>query len=267
MYQQFIYQKSTISYRLIGTGKPVLLIHGFGEDSHIWDEQIAALENNCQLIIPDLPGTGKSDLLTNNNHPISIEDYATVMHQLLQHLQINCCIILGHSMGGYITLAFAEKYPSILTAFGLIHSTAFADSEEKKENRSRSILLIAEFGGYAFLKNTIPNLFSGRYKKERPEKLDELIESSKQFSNEALQQYTYAMQQRPDRTAVLQSCKKPVLFIIGTEDIAAPMTDVLQQVYLPEVSYIHILETTGHMGMWESTAQFNQHLQDFITAV
>jgi len=267
MQQQFIYQNSNISFRIVGAGKPVVLLHGFGEDSHVWDEQITVLEKDCQLIIPDLPGTGLSDMVQANNQPISIEDYANVIHDLIMHLKIDSFIMLGHSMGGYITLAFAEKYPSILTAFGLVHSTAFADSEEKKQNRSRSIELIENFGGYAFLKNTIPNLFSDRYKKQHPEKVAALIEGSKVFTDKALQQYTLAMQERPDRTAVLRSSKVPVLFIIGTDDVAAPMADVLQQVYLPEVSYIHILENTGHMGMLERTEQLNQHMKAFIAAI
>jgi pimeloyl-ACP methyl ester carboxylesterase len=66
-------------------------------------------------------------------------DYADCIHALLRHENISSCIMLGHSMGGYITLAFAEKYPLLLTGLGLIHSTAFADSEEKKKNRARAL--------------------------------------------------------------------------------------------------------------------------------
>ena len=170
-------------------------------------------------------------------------------------------------MGGYITLAFAAKHPEMLQAFGLIHSTAFADSAEKKEQRQKSIELIGSYGSHAFLKNTIPNLFAVRFKQIQPEQMNQLIEQSKNFNPMALQQYTYAMQQRADKTVVLKNTTVPVLFMIGTDDVAAPMNDVLQQVYLPDESYIHILEQTAHMGMWESTTLFNQHLQAFLAAV
>lgn len=276
----FLYNNVNISYRLEGEGKPVVLLHGFGEDSHIWDRQIDFLKQHCLLIVPDLPGSGKSEFLEKSkgksqkltlergdepaDDSVSIEDYADCIYALLQHENILHCTMLGHSMGGYITLAFADKYPLWLTGFGLVHSTAFADNEEKKKNRERSIELIESYGGYAFLKTTIPNLFGAQFKEEYPEQVAALIKASKSFTKKALQQYTLAMMRRPDRTNVLKSNPLPILFVIGTEDIAAPMADLMQQTPLPLISYIHVLQHTGHMGMWEATGQMNDILLDFI---
>lgn len=272
MNKTFNYNNSTITYRTAGAGKAVLLLHGFGEDSNIFNAQIDFLKEHCLLIVPDLPGTGKSALLKSNNqyptsniqHPASIIDYANCIYALLKQENITNCTMIGHSMGGYITLAFAQKFPELLNGFGLFHSTAFADSEEKKQNRLRGIQLIADYGGYSFLKNTIPNLFGSSFKEQFPEKVEALIEASKQFSNEALQQYSFAMMNRPDTTDVLKSSKMPVLFIIGTEDIAAPLNDVLQQTKMPECSYIHVLNKVGHMGMLEATDSVNSYLLQFI---
>lgn len=266
MQKEFQYNDSTISYRVEGEGIPVVLIHGFGEDSSIFDDQIAFLKSHCLLIVPDLPGSAKSEILTEVNEAIiSIEDYASCIKALIEKEKITKCIMLGHSMGGYITLAFAELYPQLLSGFGLVHSTAFADNEEKKINRKRGIELIEEFGAYAYLKNTIPNLFAKKYKDAFPEKVASLIEASKQFTKKACQQYLSIMMNRPDRTSVLKGNLLPVLFVIGTEDVAAPMSDVLQQTHLPECSHIHILENVGHMSMWEATSQLNIHLLDFIS--
>lgn len=289
MRKTFQYHSATISYTVQGKGTPVVLLHGFGEDSSIWDQQVLFLKEHCLLIVPDLPGTGESDLLkqedvsressgvsestvipntrdsrltTHDN--TGIEDYADCIHSLLQHEHIFSCILLGHSMGGYITLAFAEKYPSLLTRFGLIHSTAFADSEEKKKNRKKGIALIEEYGPFPFLKNTIPNLFGAKFKQLYPEKVNSLIEAAAAFSKESLQQYYHAMMLRPDRTHVLLSNPLPVLFVMGTEDVAAPMEDVLKQVSLPNISYIHVLSHIGHMGMWEATEQMNGYMLAFI---
>lgn len=272
MYKSFSYNNSSISYRIEGTGKSVVLLHGFGEDSSIFNHQINYLKNYCQLIIPDLPGSGKSELLKLNNHssinnvayPACIADYAHCIKALLKQENITLCTMIGHSMGGYITLEFAKLFPNSLSAFGLFHSTAFADSDEKKQNRLRGIQLINDYGGYAFLKTTIPNLFSSTFKEQFPEKVEALIEASKTFSNNALQQYYFAMMNRPDLTSVLNSSKVPVLFIIGTEDVAAPLNDVLQQTKLPECSYIHVLKHVGHMGMLEATDTVNKHLLQFI---
>jgi pimeloyl-ACP methyl ester carboxylesterase len=272
MEKKFQYLSSNISYSVEGVGKPVVLIHGFGEDSTIFNSQIDFLKDYCLLIVPDLPGTGKSELFKSNNqhptysiqYPASITDYANCIYALLQQENIKNCTMIGHSMGGYISLAFAKQFPQLLNGFGLLHSTAFADNEEKKQNRLRGIQLIADYGGYSFLKNTIPNLFSSNFKEQFPDKVEAVIEASKQFSNEALQQYSFAMMNRPDSTDVLQGSKVPVLFILGTEDVAAPLNDVLQQTHLPNCSYIYVLSNVGHMGMWEATDKVNSYLLQFI---
>ena len=263
MEKSFLFNQTTISYTVTGSGTPVLLLHGFGEDSRIWKTQIEYLQECCQLLVPDLPGSGKSGILQLNEP--SITDYAACINALLQKENINKCILLGHSMGGYIALAFAEKYPQHLIAFGLVHSTAFADSEEKKAIRKRGIEMMQEYGVYPFLKNTIPNLFTEKYKKDNPEPVAELINEGKNFTTEALCQYYTAMMNRPDLTDVLKTAKVPVLFVLGTEDVAAPLDDVLQQVYLPVVSEVHILKETGHMGMMEEPKKLNKYLSDFIT--
>lgn len=273
------WSNGTIHYQIYGEGIPVVLLHGFGEDSSIWDRQVEALKKSYKLIVPDLPGTGKSTWLSMVNgqwsmteaptltidySPLTIDSLADAIHTMIQHEAIDHCYVLGHSMGGYIALAFAEKYASVLKGFGLIHSTAFADSEEKKKNRVRGIELMEQYGGYSFLKTTIPNLFGEHFKKEFPNQVETLIDKAANLSTSSLQAYYYAMMTRPDRTTFLKGNPLPVLFVLGTEDVAAPLNDVLQQTHLPLLSYIHILEGVGHMGMWESTERLNGYLSEFI---
>jgi pimeloyl-ACP methyl ester carboxylesterase len=266
MEKNFHYNNANIFYRVEGKGLAVVLVHGFGEDGNVWNEQMV-LRNNCKLIIPDLPGSGASTFTKHEPLASTIEFYADCIYALLQNEDINSCIMLGHSMGGYIILAFAEKYPQLLKGFGFIHSTAFADNEEKKQNRQRGIEMMDQYGSYPFLKNTIPNLFANKFKSEHAEKINSLIENGNNFSKEALQHYYRAMMQRPDRTQVLKNSKVPVLFVLGTEDVAAPMQDVLKQIHLPEITYIHILEETGHMGMWEATEKLNIAILEFIRSI
>lgn len=273
MQKIFKTNSAAIAYRIMGEGIDVVLLHGFGEDSNIWNNQIDFLTPHCRLIVPDLPGSGRSVLCNNEelpsvstHQPSSIEYYADQVRALLQHENISSCIMLGHSMGGYITLSIAENFPSLLNGFGLIHSSAFADTDEKKETRLRSIILMEDYGAQRFLKNTTPLLFGQLFKNESPEKVNNLIERGNNFSKLTLQQYYTAIMKRPDRTAVLKASDVPVLFIIGTEDIAAPMEDVLQQVHLPKIAYIHILEQTGHMGMLEDAEKMNTAILEFIKA-
>jgi pimeloyl-ACP methyl ester carboxylesterase len=261
MRKTLVYKGHDVCYAVEGDGTPVMLVHGFAEDGHVWNEQVVFLSKHCRLIIPGLPGSGESAY---NDQLRSIEDFADCLYAILQEEHIERCIMLGHSMGGYITLAFAEKYPNLLAAFGFVHSTAFADTEEKKQNRLKGINMIEEYGSYAFIKSTTPNLFSVGYKQRFAEKVEALIQNGANFKKEALQQYYYAMMQRPGRSGVLRNSKVPVLFIAGTDDVAAPLNDVLQQVHLPAKAHIHILQNTGHMGMWEATEAVNTYVLQFI---
>ncbi len=172
--------------------------------------------------------------------------------------------IIGHSMGGYITLALVEKYPGLVSAFGLFHSSAFADSEEKKATRRKGIDFINQHGAFEFLKTVTPNLFSQHTKDKNPELIDEQIAGLDNFSPIALVSYYNAMMMRPDRTEVLRNTTVPVLFIMGKYDVAVPVEDGLKQCHLPENSYIHILQESGHMGMLEEPEKSNQILEKFL---
>ena len=261
------YQSSKIFYRITGKGKPVILIHGFGEDGDIWQKQIEFLKNHFLLIIPDLPGSGKSDLVKDAN----IEIYSEIINEIIKNEQPKflrqpaegVCLI-GHSMGGYITLSFAEKYPHLLSSFGLVHSSAFADSEEKKSARLKSIEFIKTNGAYEFLKTAIPGLFGEHWSKGHKKEINALVEKGKNFTPEALIQYYQAMIARHDKTEVLKNFLRPILFIIGVNDNAVPFAQSMKQSYLPDQSYIHILRSSAHMGMWEQTDKVNTALSEFL---
>lgn len=263
MNKELLYQNKKIFYRTEGKGKPVIFIHGFGEDGEVWKHQIEFLKDRFQLIIPDLPGSGQSEMIDD----MSVEGMAEVIHLIIRNENLDRCIVIGHSMGGYIMLAFAEKYPEYLNAFGLFHSTAYPDNEEKKANRLKSIGFIKENGTFEFLKNSTPNLFSQKTKDENPELIGEFIKQLNDFSASALISYYEAMMHRPNRVSVLENSKIPVLFIIGEQDKAVPLQDSLEQCHLPEKSYIHILQHSAHMGMLEETDKSNRALEDFLTDI
>lgn len=265
MLKHFQYFNTNISYRIEGQGEAILLIHGFGEDSNVWSNQVEHLKEKYMVIVPDIPGSGKSTMLEGLSQAITLGDYAVCLQALLLHEKITECFVFGHSMGGYITLAFVELYPNFVKGFGLVHSTAFADNDEKKQNRQRGIEMMEEYGAGAFLKNVIPTLFGKAFKEQNPQTIQKLVDEAQEFSTQACQQYYTAMMNRPDRHLALKNSKVPVLFIAGTEDVAAPLNDVLQQSKLPAISYIHVLDGVGHMGMLEAPEKVNEYLADFIT--
>jgi pimeloyl-ACP methyl ester carboxylesterase len=260
------FQNKKIFYYAEGGGKCVVLIHGFGEDHYVWKYQIEKFKNNFFVIAPDLPGSGKSEILETFS---TIEDYAKAIKaiidvEILKNDKRKSITLIGHSMGGYVTLAFAEKYPELLNAFGLFHSSAYADDELKKETRRKGIDFIKKNGPATFLKTSVPNLFSDKTKKENPELVEDLIDLSKDFSSEALIQYYQAMIRRPERTGILKSFVNPVLFLSGKNDSAVPIDLSLKQCYLPSVSHFHIMQNSGHMGMWEEREKTNDILNRFL---
>lgn len=264
------YRNSIVKYRTYGAGKPVVLLHGFAEDGTIWQQQIEFLQSSFYLIVPDIPGSGESTFIED----CDIEHYAEIVKLILDKetgnilpLQQRPFAMIGHSMGGYITLAFAEKYPQYLRGIGLFHSTAFADSEEKKQTRRKAIEFIKATGAAAFIKTSTAALFTKDFASAHADKINDLIAAGKSFRNEALVQYYNAMIERPERIELLKRLNIPVLFIIGEHDMAIPLQSSLQQCYLPGESHVTILKQSAHMGMWEETGKSNKALSDFLLGI
>ena len=154
-------------------------------------------------------------------------------------------------MGGYIALAFAEKYPEMLDGFGLFHSTAFADEPDKKEQRTKMASLLRTKGVAEFLRLTGPNMFGERFKEVSPEKVSSHIDKYSKLSAQALAKGVEAMRDRPDRTHVLSALPFPVLFIFGMQDVLIPFEKSIKLSNYPVKSYPFILSEAGHMGMVE----------------
>jgi pimeloyl-ACP methyl ester carboxylesterase len=222
--------------------KAVVLLHGFGEDSSIWSGFVPFLQKDFYILTPDYAR------LSNLK---SIDEYAAFVHSKIVEKNIEKCVMIGHSMGGYIALAFAEKYPEMLTGLGLFHSTSFADSEEKKAARTRNIDFIEKHGAEAFIKVSTPNLYAEDFQKHHPEIIEKHIEYASALPKEALMAGMKAMRDRPDRRQVLKSLKVSVMFIIGEKDKSVSPEDAKSQIMMPKYFSSSILDDVAHMGMIE----------------
>ncbi len=261
MLKNFQYRGERLEYETRGTGLPVMLIHGFTEDRRIWNPILSGMEDKYRWILPDLPGSGNSGF---NDSLTQLKDFAGALPAIMDIEEISDVVLIGHSMGGYISLAFAENHPEKIRALGLFHSTSYPDSPEKKESREKNIRFIRKNGAVLFVGQSLPGLFSEAFKEEHPEEIDKLIQRYANFNPDSLVSYLEAMKQRPATTQVLKSINKPVLFIMGEEDKAVPLKDALEQCHLPPISYIHILTHTAHMGMIENTSLCNSFIDRFL---
>ncbi|GIV33894.1 MAG: alpha/beta hydrolase [Chitinophagales bacterium] len=261
MEKTFTFNKITGYYQDRGSGLPVVLLHGFGEDGAVWDYVAEHLQSDCRVIIPDLPGYRHSAL---PSEQMSIEWMADFVFAILENERLFNPVIIGHSMGGYVTLALTEKHPDLPSKIGLFHSHAFADDEEKKKSRQRAIELIQQKGTEPFIDELYNNLFSPRYVVQNADKVTQMKKRAYLCPAETLTGGLRAMMQRPDRIHVLQSFHKPILFILGKQDKAIPYEKSLQQCQYARVSQVHLFEESGHMGMLEEPDKAVQVTREFI---
>lgn len=262
MYKNILFRHQAVHYQVEGEGKKVIvLLHGFPESGTIFHQQTSFLAQDCKVIVPDLPGVGKSPY---NNQLQSVDDFAEAVYHILKEEHIEQCILVGHSMGGYIALAFAEKYEHTLSGLGLLHSHPFAEDDAKKDSRRKSIKFLQENDNALFLKTMVPNLFATTYKEKHADIVENIFKQACTISNEALIRFQEIMIRRTEKTKVLQELKVPVLFILGNRDLAAPLESVITQVTLPSNVVLRILDNVAHMGMYEATHEVNKQLHKFI---
>jgi pimeloyl-ACP methyl ester carboxylesterase len=240
---------------------PVLFLHGFCETKEIWTQFIKPMGTAYRILTVDLPGFGES---RQNPNYHSVEDMADEVARLIDALHLPQFIVVAHSLGGYVALALAERNPEQMAGLCLFHSTAFADTEEKKQTRNKTADFIEKNGVAPFIDNFVPPLFF----KDRHEELKAEIERTREICLTTPQEtaiaVTKAMRDRPDRTHVLQEATYPVLFIAGKADEAIPFQAAKEQFFLPNHAIVQVLARTGHMGMFEHPEETRQMVEKFV---
>jgi pimeloyl-ACP methyl ester carboxylesterase len=254
-----------LHYRISGNGRPVLLLHGFGEDGRIWDLMEKELRNHFRVYVPDIPGSGLSELLPlQPGIPPSIEDYAHAVKAMVDREKLPPLPVIGHSMGGYIALAFAETYPRSISQLGLFHSTALADNAERKAIRIKALELIERKGALWFLREVTPINYSAGWRENNAVQMQTVLDRLSGFSDAAILQYYRAIMNRPDRTGILKNFGGPVLFIAGVHDQAVSLGQTLSECRHPRISQITILEKSAHTGMLEEPERAAAALMNFL---
>jgi pimeloyl-ACP methyl ester carboxylesterase len=263
--QHYNYGIDQLAYFDEGKGnQTILLIHGFGEDHSIWKNQIDFLSTHYRVIAPNLPGVHCKPLALHHSQAPSIRMYVEVLHDLMHHLHIEQYYIVGHSMGGYIGLSFADYYVNHVKGLLLLHSTTYEDNEAKKTSRMKVAEFIQEWGVSKYLETATPNLFGDAYKKSNPAAIQNVIDRGLGISPEAMIQFVFAMRNRKAMTHLLQQNNMPVWMIAGDADLAVTIQDSLEQIKLLPSSNSLVLKEVGHMGMLEATNLVNQFIQKML---
>jgi len=253
-------QHTRFFYRKFGSGPAIVLLHGFPESGVLWQQVWPELAERFTILVPDLPGSGQSG---RGREKVTMESMAEVVNGMLEAENIDSAVFAGHSMGGYVSLAFAAKYGQKVKGLSMVHSTAYGDDEEKKNNRRKVIELIRKGGREAFIRQMIPALFSPSTREARPGIVEKQVESGLQLEAESLIAYYEAMIERPERTDMLTGAGFPVQWIIGKDDTGVPFTKGLQQCTLTSVNFVSVYNMCGHMSMLENSKKLVKDLADF----
>jgi pimeloyl-ACP methyl ester carboxylesterase len=245
-----------LAYERLGNGEPLMLIHGFPLDHTSWNEVASLLENDFDLIQPDLRGFGQS---TTVETPYTISDMADDLAGLLDHLGIMKIALAGHSMGGYIALAFAKKYPQRVSRLGLVSSQAAADSPDRKEGRYKTAADVAQKGVGIVAEAMTPKLSTD----VRAQAFVHAV--IEQQNPSAVIGALKAMAGREDLMAHLSSVTFPVVLIHGSEDVLIPIERAMEiKAVLPSAQFVE-LQGAGHMPMMEFASETAENLKLFMS--
>ena len=241
-----------LAYTRRGKGTPLMLVHGFPLDHTSWDEVASLLENEFDVITPDLRGFGQS---TTVETPYTISDMAADLAGLLDHLKIEKVALAGHSMGGYVALAFAKKYPQRVSGLGLVSSQAVADSPEGKDRRYKTAADVAQKGVSVVAEAMTPKLSA-----------DMRVQA---FVRAVIEQQTpsavigalKAMAEREDLISHLSSVTFPVVLVHGNADVLIPIERSKEiKAILPSTKFVE-LQGAGHMPMMELAKETAKELK------
>ncbi|HEX8270405.1 MAG TPA: alpha/beta hydrolase [Flavobacterium sp.] len=258
MKNQIQFKGSAISYTDIGKGSAVVLLHGFLENREMWDFHAAELSKKYRIITIDLLGHGESDSL---GYVHSMEDNADAVHSVVSSLRIRKVVIAGHSMGGYVTLAFAELYPEMIKGLALINSTSKPDNDERKKNRDRAIKAVKKDHA-SFVKLSIANLFSPDNRERLATEIDKTKFEALKTPLQGIVASLEGMKIRDDREILLHTATYPKLLVLGKKDPVLNYEENKTQIKSTDVQLVEFED--GHMSHIENRAELLDVLQVFL---
>lgn len=252
------YNNTEIQFNTFGSGPAIVLLHGFLESSTMWKNLIPQLSKQNTVITLDFPGHGKSEVISDIH---SMELMAEVVDEILKTLKITSATFIGHSMGGYIALAYVEKFPSKVEKLVLLNSSPAPDSEERKINRNRALKVI-EQNAYAFISMAISNLFSETTRDKIASDIEELKNEAQSFPLDGIKAAIKGMRDRNDRSDVLKNFSKEKYMILSKEDSLLPVDENIA--LAKSCDALSIIIEGGHMSTVENLDEVLDALKNIL---
>lgn len=243
-----------------GKGRAVVLLHGFLGTHEIWEQTIKDLSKSYRVIAIDLPGHGSTE---NFGYVHTMDLMAKSVKAVLDFLRLKRFVIVGHSMGGYTALAFADLFPDNIRGICLYHSSAYADSDDKKRDRTRSIKVV-KANHKIYTTEVIRNLFATKNLKYLKKELSFASKIAGKTKKQGIIAALEGMKDRPDRSVILGLVHYPIMMVIGEHDNVLPAQQLLEQAEKIQNKQVLYLEHDGHMGFLESPKASNKALRQFL---
>ena len=253
-----LYKNTKISYTDSGKGTVVVFLHGFLENKGMWNYFVTQYENKYRVITIDLLGHGQSESL---GYVHSMEENAKVVQAVLSHLRIRKSILVGHSMGGYVSLAFAELFPDKVRSLILINSSASADSDERKLNRDRAIQAV-KHNHNGFIRMAVVNLFTEENQHKLKKEIQHVKEQALKTSLQGIVATLEGMKIRKDREVLLHFGPYPITLILGIQDTVLNYADTAAQVEGTRATLFSFPD--GHMTPIENRDELCQLLLQYF---
>ena len=244
--------------------KCVVLLHGYLESMYVWDDFTSLLTPSVRVITVDIPGHGISEI---KGEVHTMDMIADVLHEMINSLGIEKVTMVGHSMGGYVSLAFCARYPEQLEGLVLLSSSPNPDTDEKKENRRREIALVRA-GKKDVLARVAPETgFAPHNRKRLKSYIDDLVECVHITEDDGIVALLGGMIERVDQNEMLRKCSVPQLFIMGKHDAYIPVAAAETIIANNPQAQVAWLENSGHMGFIEEPEACAEALLNFVEKI
>jgi pimeloyl-ACP methyl ester carboxylesterase len=259
--KQILFKNSKISYSDSGKGTTIVLLHGFLENQTMWQAFVPELSKKNRIVTIDLLGHGNTECL---GYIHSMEDNADMIHEVLSELRIRKAILVGHSMGGYVALAYAELYPETVKGLVLLNSTSRADSEERKINRTRAIKVVKKDYG-TFIRISIANLFSEDNRERLSSEIQKVTAEALKTPLQGIVASLEGMKIRKDREVLLHFAPYPKLLVLGKRDPILNYEENREQIENTNMQLTTFPD--GHMSHIENKDELLKVLLQFFKGI